>query len=454
MSPGTIGAAGGLRPAAFVAVIAASLVLAFPGVAESSYPSPSASPSPSPSPSATASPRPSPSPTQAPSEPLPPADENYWNEMDDPDYEPPTPSPSPSAQKPPPTGQSGGTRQPRVEREDRVGPTPDEGGQERVEIETGTREREQQTDSAGRDSSLYSRDASGPGGFSGGYGLSTPSIDQPLTAGSDGAPLPARGSRSTEPIIRRLREAGAELDQVARTLAPFPVAGLATYAADWKPPADVEGMGADEGAAIMADEGVPVVASANGAIQRTAPDPGWGTSLELTGPDGTRYRYGRLLRVAPAIQDGMRVTRGQIIGFVGATGSLGGGSYLWFQLAGKDGAVISPYEHLDRWLKEALTTARVVTGLPGEDKADDVAAGLLTPEEAGMKIGPDGQPVSADQRLTGLDILLFLAIALPLAWRAVRGVRACRRADETPSVPERLELGGLQPAEHASSASS
>lgn len=386
------------------------------------------SPSPTPSPT-TASPSPSPT-ASAEATPLPPADDDYWDDMTDPTYTPPPP-----ARATPTRG-----AQPR-ERHDRVEAEEQQGGD--ISIDAGQRPDGQQGGADygdGTGTTLRSRDAYPPGTFEGGYGLFTPQIDDmPITANPDALPpVPISGTRSTEPVIRRLREANAPLDQVARTLAPFPVAGLAEYTAEWTPPAPGKGIEKGKGAAIMAKEGTPVVASANGPVHLAAPDPSWGTAIELTGPDGTRYRYGRLLRVAPAIQEGMKVTRGQIIGFVGSTGTVTGGSYLWFQLIDKPGAIVPPFEYLDRWLKEALTTARVTTGLPAVDVADDVAAGLVSPEEAGITLGPDGRPVSDEQPLSPLEAFLSTLFFSLLGWRGVRRLRRMRRP--AGPVPERLDL--------------
>ena len=428
----------GFAAVALLAVVLATLA----APASASYVEETESPSPTPSPTATSRPTASasPSPT-ATASPLPPANDDYWNTINDPEYTPPSPTPSASAS-------------PR-QRTDRVGPSENPDEPKRFEVEGGN---QYPNNGQGRDQGLYSRDAYPPGTFDGGYGLFTPNIDEsPITARPDQAPaLPPTGSRSTEPILRRLREAGAELDQVARTLAPFPVAGLAKYTAAFTPPSTAPGIATGQGAAIMAEEGTPIVASANGPVTRISPDPAWGTTVELIGPDGTHYRYGRLLRVAPAIQDGMKVTRGQIIGFVGATGTVGGGSYLWFQLMDKAGSVVAPFEYLDRWLKEALTTARVTTGLPAVDAMDDVAAGLLTPEEAGITLDENGQPVSDNDDLSPLETFLSLSFFAFLGWRGWRAWKGrTRRAKPLPtamampedSAPDITEAGEPETAD-------
>lgn len=403
------------------------LVAAAPAMTPLSVePTETASPTPTPTPTRSSSPSPSPAASPA-ATPLPPANDDYWDDMDDPTYTPPPPRPTATRAQTP------------RERRDTVGADQPQGGDIAIDADQGQPQSGQDY-GAGPESSLRSGDAYPPGTFEGGYGLFTPQIDDmPVTANPDALPpLPISGTRSTEPIIRRLREANAPLDQVARTLAPFPVAGMAEYTAEWAPPAPGKGIDKGQGAAIMAKEGTPVVASANGPVHLAAPDPSWGTAIELTGPDGTRYRYGRLLRVAPAIQEGMKVTRGQIIGFVGSTGTVAGGSYLWFQLIDKPGAVVPPFEYLDRWLKEALTTARVTTGLPAVDVADDVAAGLLSPEEAGIKLGPDGRPISDEQQLSPLEAFLSTLFFSFLGWRGVRRWRRFRKS--AVPVPERLAL--------------
>lgn len=425
--------------AGLVPVVLAVALLPAPVFASYVEESPSPSPSPSPTPTKTATPSPTPSANPTPSEPLPPAEDDYWEDINDPEYQPPSPTPEP---------QRGGGG-PRPQRTDHVGPSQQQGGQ--IDIEAGSPqqqpEQQAQPTGPGRGTGLYSQDAYPPGTFDGGYGLFTPEItDEPVTATPDAGAAPAvppSGSRSTEPIIRRLREADASLEQVARTLAPFPVAGLATYTASWRPSVEVPGIAHGQGAAIVAQEGTPVVASANGPVRRVSPDPAWGTTLELVGPDGTKYRYGRLLRVAPAIQDGMEVTRGQIIGFLGGTGTVPGGSYLWFQLADKADAIVAPHEYLDRWLKEALVTARVTTGLPAIDPADQVAAGLMSPEEAGIEIGPDGRPVNAQGELSALEALLSSLFFALLGWRGWRRMRhrLPKRVARPEPEPRGLDLG-------------
>jgi murein DD-endopeptidase MepM/ murein hydrolase activator NlpD len=74
---------------------------------------------------------------------------------------------------------------------------------------------------------------------------------------------------------------------------------------------------------IMADEGTPVVAAADGTIEKLFfSDGGGGNTIYERSNDGRwTYYYAHLQGYAPGLKEGQRVKQGQVIGRVGHTGN-------------------------------------------------------------------------------------------------------------------------------------
>ncbi|MEK6303531.1 MAG: M23 family metallopeptidase [Acidobacteriota bacterium] len=78
---------------------------------------------------------------------------------------------------------------------------------------------------------------------------------------------------------------------------------------------------------IMAPQGTPVLASADGRVKLFTSDRG-GTMIYVTDPSGLYvYYYGHLQRYADGMYDGKQVRRGEVIGYVGDTGNAGAGNF-------------------------------------------------------------------------------------------------------------------------------
>lgn len=69
---------------------------------------------------------------------------------------------------------------------------------------------------------------------------------------------------------------------------------------------------------IAADEGTPVLATADATVAQVASDPRYGNYITLEHADGTLSRYGHLS--GQSVREGQRVKGGQVIGAVGSTG--------------------------------------------------------------------------------------------------------------------------------------
>ena len=86
---------------------------------------------------------------------------------------------------------------------------------------------------------------------------------------------------------------------------------------------------------IHAPRGTPVLATADGMVIKLHYGARGGNSLYQLDQDGrTRYYYAHLDRYAAGVNEGVRVTRGQVIGYVGDTGNAQPGDYhLHFAIA-------------------------------------------------------------------------------------------------------------------------
>lgn len=77
---------------------------------------------------------------------------------------------------------------------------------------------------------------------------------------------------------------------------------------------------AHTGTDYAAAAGTPVMAAGDGTVLRAGRYGGYGNLIELRHANGITTRYGHLSRFAAGIRPGIRVSQGQIIGYVGMTG--------------------------------------------------------------------------------------------------------------------------------------
>lgn len=80
---------------------------------------------------------------------------------------------------------------------------------------------------------------------------------------------------------------------------------------------------------ILAPGGTPVIAAAPGTVEKLFySEGGGGITLYVRSPDKQwSYYYAHLQRYAPGIVEGMQVTAGDVLGFVGDTGNSGAGNF-------------------------------------------------------------------------------------------------------------------------------
>jgi murein DD-endopeptidase MepM/ murein hydrolase activator NlpD len=89
-----------------------------------------------------------------------------------------------------------------------------------------------------------------------------------------------------------------------------------------------------------APRGTPVVAAFAGSIVRAGVAGGYGNLVEINHGDGIHTRYAHLHNFADGTTSGTKVDAGQLIGFVGTTGS-STGNHLHFEVR-KNGTPVDP----------------------------------------------------------------------------------------------------------------
>ena len=98
-----------------------------------------------------------------------------------------------------------------------------------------------------------------------------------------------------------------------------------------------------QGIDLVADPGTPVLAAADGVVTGAAPNGGYGNWVEIEHADKLSTVYGHLSGFAPGIAPGVRVQKGDLIGFVGNTGR-STGPHLHFELL-SNGKPTNPVIH-------------------------------------------------------------------------------------------------------------
>ena len=250
----------------------------------------------------------------------------------------------------------------------------------------------------------------------------------------------ATGSRSTAAVLALLEDLHLPPATLAQILAPFPVAGAASYSDDWGAPRLTPRPHAHEGVDVFAAKGTPVIAAADGTVTRQSSSGAGGLSVKLAGKDGTSYYYAHLERIASAIKQGARVTKGQVLGFVGTTGNAEGGPpHLHFEIHPDGGAAVPPVPYLDRWLADATETARALKAAPDSAVAA-LRSGRVT-ASAGLPAGlAPLQRTAAHRALPDLWPLALVAAAGVAGWLTwVRRLRRPARAP-APARPGFLDL--------------
>ncbi|MEZ5323107.1 MAG: peptidoglycan DD-metalloendopeptidase family protein [Microthrixaceae bacterium] len=167
----------------------------------------------------------------------------------------------------------------------------------------------------------------------------------------------------------------------------FPVVGPVNFINSWGY-ARMPGTGQShwhEGTDIMAPSGRELVAVEDGTLFKVGTAGLGGMRVWLHGASGTDYYYAHLSAFGPGVVDGLAVTVGQVVGFVGSTGNAAGGaSHVHFEIHPGGGRPINPFPLLraaygDQPMpSQARAEAGIASMVPvvaPEEEADDPAAG-------------------------------------------------------------------------------
>jgi len=122
----------------------------------------------------------------------------------------------------------------------------------------------------------------------------------------------------------------------------FPVAQPYTYCDTWHAPRP--GGRLHQGTDIFALRGTQARACVNGTILRLSTGKLGGIGVTLQDKNGNTYYYGHLDGYASGVYEGMPVSAGQIIGYVGDTGNAQGTPpHVHFEIHPGGGSAINPY---------------------------------------------------------------------------------------------------------------
>jgi hypothetical protein len=147
----------------------------------------------------------------------------------------------------------------------------------------------------------------------------------------------------------------------------FPVYGRSFYGDSYGTAGD--GPGYHRGDDVFGELGQPVLAVANGTVFSVGWNRGGGNHLWLRDHQGNLFYYAQLAAFSTAVRKGTRVKAGEVVGFMGNTGSAEGTStHLHFEVhpvsliyLGDDGAV-DPTTYLAGWRRLRNLPFPVATG--------------------------------------------------------------------------------------------
>lgn len=154
--------------------------------------------------------------------------------------------------------------------------------------------------------------------------------------------------------LAELEAMGVPREEAMRVgLGRFPIAGRANYVHDWLYPRFGPGFRFHQGTDVFADHGTPLQAPVDGVATSNNGGLG-GLTVRITMPDGTYIYMAHLSGLAEGFQQGMQVSVGDVIGYVGDSGNARGGApHLHIGIYPRGGPAIDPKPLLDRWLAEA-----------------------------------------------------------------------------------------------------
>jgi murein DD-endopeptidase MepM/ murein hydrolase activator NlpD len=172
---------------------------------------------------------------------------------------------------------------------------------------------------------------------SSGFGMRADPFDQPLPSKSIGKRAPMGGpDQPTSGVSGKGSALNAATPRgIALGLAPSP--GLKA------PPRGFPAVFMHEGIDLAAPTGTPIYAASAGSVVGAAPNGGYGNWIRIDHPGRLSTVYGHLSEFAPGIKEGVQVSQGDLIGFVGNTGR-STASHLHFEIL-SNGKPVDPLSY-------------------------------------------------------------------------------------------------------------
>ena len=212
--------------------------------------------------------------------------------------------------------------------------------QRQARAEQERREREQEAEREAAAKAAAQAAAASAGGTSNGSGGSSGGGGQGGGSASDGSPTPVAPPTPTPvapptptPVAPPTPPANAGNGMVC------PVAGPRSFADTWGAPRS--GGRSHEGVDMMAPGGTPLVAVESGSATFKTNRLG-GNAVWITGSSGTKYYYAHLSAWEGSSRS---VSRGEVIGYVGATGNTSV-NHLHFEVHPNGGRAVNPYPYV------------------------------------------------------------------------------------------------------------
>jgi len=162
------------------------------------------------------------------------------------------------------------------------------------------------------------------------------------------------------------------LSQLRAGFGRFPVHGYVWYQDDFGAPRYDPYYHPHEGIDIFAVEGTPIVAASDGFIWKFRATLIGGNAIWLANGTGGYYYYGHLSAFAAGLATGKRVRAGDLIGYVGATGSAQGTyphCHFEFHPTGDPEGAVNPKPFLDAWLIQDEQRALAALGYASPEEA-------------------------------------------------------------------------------------
>ncbi|MBI2683899.1 MAG: M23 family metallopeptidase [Actinobacteria bacterium] len=161
----------------------------------------------------------------------------------------------------------------------------------------------------------------------------------------------------------------------------FPVFGHVGFTDDYGAPRAVTGW--HKGNDIFGERGLPVLAVADGVLSQVGVNRIGGNRLWLKDTRGNTYYYAHMAAYAPGIESGVRVSAGQVIGFVGNTGqAITTPPHLHFEVHPGGGDNVNPYPYLMAWSRSGDLPLAYQAATLGPGSAPAVGALLVASRQA------------------------------------------------------------------------